>query len=233
MFTALNFIREISFIGVFLRLLCAVLCGGVIGFEREYKRRPAGLRTHILICLGAAMTTLTSQYLYLTMHLYTDIARLGAQVIAGIGFIGAGTIIVTKQRRIKGLTTAAGLWTAAIIGLVCGAGYVECAIFATAMVMFAELVLIKIEYKFARQVRNENMYIEYYHSDTVEKIIHILRDDKIKISNLEITRLKADEDGKGSKYCAIFTVQAGEEHIKDVFQKKIAALDTIIAIEQL
>lgn len=233
MFTALNFIREMNFASVFLRLLCAIICGGIIGFEREYKRRPAGLRTHILICLGAAMTTLTSQYLYLTMHLYTDIARLGAQVIAGIGFIGAGTIIVTKQRRIKGLTTAAGLWTAAIIGLVCGAGYVECAVFATAMVMFAELILIKIEYKFARQVRNENMYIEYYHSDTVEKIIHILRDDKIKISNLEITRLKPDEDGKGSKYCAIFTVQADSELIKDVFSNKIAEIDTIITTEQL
>lgn len=233
MFTALNFIREISFAGVLVRLLAAVICGGVIGFEREYKRRPAGLRTHILICLGAAMTTLTSQYLYLEMHMYTDIARLGAQVIAGIGFIGAGTIIVTKQRRIKGLTTAAGLWTAAIIGLVCGAGYVECAMFATAMVLFAELILIKIEYRFARQVRNENMYIEYYHSDTVEKIIHIIRDDKIKISNLEITRLKPDEDGRGSKYCAIFTVQAGGDLIADVFNKKIAAVENIITIEQL
>ena len=208
MFTAFNFIREMNFAGVFLRLLCAIICGGIIGFERIYKRRPAGLSAHILICLGA-------------------------QVIAGIGFIGAGTIIVTKQRRIKGLTTAAGLWTAAIIGLVCGAGYVECAVFATAMVMFAELILIKIEYKFARQVRNENMYIEYYHSDTVEKIIHILRDDKIKISNLEITRLKPDEDGKGSKYCAIFTVQADSELIKDVFNNKIAEIDTIITTEQL
>ena len=117
-----DFVREMSFLGVTVRMVLAVLCGGLIGIEREYKRRPAGFRTHILICLGAAVTTLTSQYLYLTLELYTDVARLGAQVVAGIGFIGAGTIIVTNRQRVKGLTTAAGLWTSAIIGLVCGAG---------------------------------------------------------------------------------------------------------------
>ena len=92
-------------------IVLAVLCGGLIGLEREYKRRPAGFRTHILICLGAAMTTLTSQHLYLNMGMYTDVSRLGAQVIAGVGFIGAGTIIVTKRQRVKGLTTAAGKQT--------------------------------------------------------------------------------------------------------------------------
>lgn len=110
-------IRTLSFWAILVRLTLAVICGGVIGAERETKRRPAGFRTHILICLGAAITTLTSQYLLLSLHLFTDVARLGAQVISGIGFIGAGTIIVTRDKRVKGLTTAAGLWAAAIIGL--------------------------------------------------------------------------------------------------------------------
>ena len=82
--------------------MIAVVFGGLVGLEREYKRRPAGFRTHILICLGAAMTTLTSQYLLLERGYYTDLSRLGAQVIAGIGFIGAGTIIVTSRQRVKG-----------------------------------------------------------------------------------------------------------------------------------
>ena len=90
-------VRDVTLVSVCLRMVLSVLCGGAIGVEREFKRRPAGFRTHILICLGAAMTTLTGQYLYLTMHYYTDMARLGAQVIAGVGFIGAGTIIVTKR----------------------------------------------------------------------------------------------------------------------------------------
>ena len=126
-----DFVREMDLLAVSVRLVLAMFCGGLIGIEREYKRRPAGFRTHILICLGAAMTTLTSQYLYLVLGLYTDIARLGAQVIAGIGFIGAGTIVVTKRQRVKGLTTAAGLWVAAIIGLMCGAGYAEAALIAS------------------------------------------------------------------------------------------------------
>lgn len=233
MLSIFNFVRELNILSVFIRLLVAVICGGIIGLEREFKRRPAGFRTHILICLGAAMTTLTSQYLYLTMHMFTDIARLGAQVIAGIGFIGAGTIIVTKQRRVKGLTTAAGLWTAAIIGLVSGAGYIECSIFATTMVMLAEMLLIKIEYKFARQVRNENMYVEYYHSDRIEKIIQTVKNENIKISSLEINRIAPDDGVKGSHNCAIITVQANEEKIKSVFTKQISAIEGVITVEQL
>ena len=106
MLSVFDGLREVTFLSVSTRMLLAVVCGGVIGIEREFKRRPAGFRTHILICLGAAMTTLTSQYLYLYMGQYTDMARLGAQVVAGIGFIGAGTIIVTRRQRVKGLTTA-------------------------------------------------------------------------------------------------------------------------------
>ena len=111
------YLREMNFVSVMFRLILAMVCGGMIGLERAFKRRPAGFRTHILICLGASLTTMTSQYLYLNMHYFTDMARLGAQVVAGIGFIGAGTIIVTRRQRVKGLTTAAGLWTSAIASM--------------------------------------------------------------------------------------------------------------------
>ena len=107
MLSVFDGLRSVTTLSVFVRLACAFICGGIIGIERSYKRRPAGFRTHILICIGAAITTLTSQYLYLNMHYFTDMARLGAQVVAGIGFIGAGTIIVTKRQNVKGLTTAA------------------------------------------------------------------------------------------------------------------------------
>ena len=130
-------LRTVTLLSVTVRMVLAVLCGGIIGVEREYKRRPAGFRTHILICLGAAMTTMTSQFLYLNLHYYTDMARLGAQVVAGMGFIGAGTIIVTRRQRVKGLTTAAGLWTSAIVGLALGGGFYEGAIFATALILLA------------------------------------------------------------------------------------------------
>ena len=129
-----------------LRMLLSVLCGGLIGIEREYKRRPAGFRTHILICLGAAMVSLTSQFLFLNMHYYLDVSRMSASVTAGIGFVGAGSIIVTRQQRVKGLTTAAGLWAAAIIGLAVGSGFYEGALLATVLVLLAEAFLSKLEY---------------------------------------------------------------------------------------
>ena len=129
-------LRDVTLASVTTRMLLAVLCGGLIGIERAYKRRPAGFRTHILICLGAAITTLTSQFLYLNLHYYTDMARLGAQVVAGIGFIGAGTIIIHRQL-VRGLTTAASLWATAGIGLAAGAHMYVVAAAATVLTLFA------------------------------------------------------------------------------------------------
>lgn len=154
MLACLDHLREIDLLSTFIRMLLAMICGGMIGIERSCRRRPAGFRTHILICLGAAMTTLTSQYLYTKLSYYTDIARLGAQVVVGIGFIGAGTIMVTRQRRVKGLTTAAGLWSTAIIGLCCGAGFYEGAVCAAVMVMLVEGVFSKFEFRLMNNARS-------------------------------------------------------------------------------
>lgn len=143
--------------------------------------------------------------------MFTDIGRLGAQVVAGIGFIGAGTIIVTNRQRVKGLTTAAGLWTSAIIGLVCGAGYVECALFATFMVLVAELLLIKIEYRFARKIDDVNLYVEYVKADSIESIVRLLRERRVKMNGLEITRVAA-EDG-AQHYNAVITVQISKNSL--------------------
>lgn len=146
MLHCLDFLRGMDLLSVTVRVLLALVCGGMIGIERSEKRRPAGFRTHILICLGAAMTTATSQYVYVVLGLYSDVARLGAQVIAGISFIGAGAIIMTKWRRVRGLTTAAGLWVAAIVGLCCGAGFYEGAVYGTALVLVAEVFFSKLAY---------------------------------------------------------------------------------------
>lgn len=230
MLSCFDFAREMDLLALTVRLVLSVLCGGLIGIEREYKRRPAGFRTHILICLGAAMTTLTSQYLYLVLHLYTDIARLGAQVIAGVGFIGAGTIVVTRRQRVKGLTTAAGLWVAAIIGLMCGAGYVEGAAFATVMVLIAEILLIKLEYRFARTASDVNLYIEYWHADTLQKVIAAVKSVKAKVLGLEISRVAEGED---HYYCAVVTVQTERKHPIKELTAILANMENIINLEEL
>ena len=146
MLTIFSALREFTLLSIALRMFLSMLCGGMIGLERTYRRRPAGMRTHMLICLGAAMTTMTSQYLLLYMNYFTDMARLGAQVVAGIGFIGAGTIIVTRHQKVRGLTTAAGLWTCAIVGLALGAGFFEGALAVTALVMLAEIFFSRLEH---------------------------------------------------------------------------------------
>ena len=172
-------LRDISFLSTAIRMLMAVACGGLIGVEREYKRRSAGFRTHILVCLGASMTTLTSQYLGLYMHYFTDMGRLGAQVVAGIGFIGAGTIIVTKGNRVKGLTTAAGLWTAAIIGLSLGCGFYEGAIFTTVAILLAELLFSKWEYRLMNAAPEINLYMEYTDGNCLEKVLKLYREQEV------------------------------------------------------
>ena len=154
MIHALDCFRELTLLGVVVRLLMAMICGGLIGLNRERMRRPkglAGFRTYMLVCVGAALTILISQYEYImvttqwqdvAIHngIKTDVSRFGAQVINGIGFLGAGTILVTSDDKIKGLTTAAGLWASACMGLAIGAGFFECAILSVALIYFAMYV---------------------------------------------------------------------------------------------
>ena len=139
MIEALDCLRGLNTGAVLLRLVLAMLFGGMIGLERGRKGRAAGFRTYMLVCLGAALTMLLSQYeYYMITHdwaelaaeigLRTDVSRFGAQVVNGIGFLGAGTIIVTGHQEVKGLTTAAGLWASACMGLAIGAGFYECVI---------------------------------------------------------------------------------------------------------
>ena len=226
MFHFLDPLRDITLLSVLVRLVLAVLCGGLIGIEREHKRRPAGFRTHILICLGAAMTTMTSEFLFLYLQLYTDIARLGASVVAGIGFIGAGTIIVTKRRQVKGLTTAAGLWTCAIIGLAAGAGYYEAAVIVTAVILIAEIFFSKFEYWVITNSRNLNIFVEYSESGNLDDLIRLIKVNRVVILDLEITR-------SGNNSSAIFQLQLPKKLSHDRLMTDISSSEGIISVEEL
>lgn len=215
-----SLIRGVGIVGVAVRMLLAVICGGLIGLERESKRRSAGFRTHTLICIGASLTTLTSQYL-VSMGLNTDPARLGAQVIAGMGFIGAGAIIVTSRRQVKGLTTAAGLWASAIIGLAIGTGYYEAALIAVALVLFSELVLSKLEYFIISTARSMNLYIEFATSETLDTIVEEMKRHDLTITDIEITKSRPSE---GMHMSAILSLK---------FKKKIAHENIMATISEI
>lgn len=222
--------REITMFSVALRMTLAVVCGGIIGAEREFKRRPAGFRTHIIICLGACMTTLTSQYMALVLGYFTDLARLGAQVIAGVGFIGAGTIIVTKRQRVKGLTTAAGLWCSAIIGLALGGGFYEGGILTTLLIMLAELVFAKWEYKLLNSAPEMNLYIEYQGKGTLEHVLKLIHECEIKLLDLEITR-KATADEKTT--CAIFALRLNKKFSSTYILEQFTKIPGILLVEEM
>jgi putative Mg2+ transporter-C (MgtC) family protein len=225
----IRFTHEFNMWGAMLRMLIAVICGGIIGIEREHKRRPAGFRTHILICLGASMTMLTSQYIYIGLGLFTDLARLGAQVIAGIGFIGAGTIIVTKRRQVKGLTTAAGLWTSAIVGLAVGAGYVEAALITTLLVILIELVLSRFEYFIMSTARCINLYVEYRDTETLAQISEYMRSHKVNVIDLQITR-----SGAETKHpCAILSLELPRKLGHDRVMTALSEINGIVSVEEL
>ena len=223
-------LRDVTQASVTVRMLLAVLCGGIIGLGRAYKRRPAGFRTHILICLGAAITTLTSQYLYLNLHYYTDMARLGAQVVAGMGFIGAGTIIVTRRQRVKGLTTAAGLWTAAIVGLALGGGFYEGGIAATGLILLAELLFSKLEYRMLDNAPEVNLFMEYSGKPCLEKVLKLYRERELKVINMEITRSTESETHNA---CAIFTLRLNRRCGVERLLTEMNAVPGVVSVEEL
>ena len=177
-------IRELTLTGIILRILVSIVLGGVIGVERGMKNRPAGLRTYMLVCMGSCVVMLINQY---TTQVFGtgDPVRLGAQVISGIGFLGAGTIVVTSHNQIKGLTTAAGLWASACIGLAIGIGLYEVAIIAGLCVFAVLTVLHEMDYFLHSRTRMVDAYIELDHTVSLGKFIRNIREQGLEISNIQ------------------------------------------------
>jgi putative Mg2+ transporter-C (MgtC) family protein len=142
-------IRDIDYITIG-RVFLAFVLGGLVGFERERTQRPAGLRTHMLVAAGAACFTVASIYGFQGLGANSDPARLAAQIITGIGFLGAGAIFRTGDT-VKGLTTASSIWITASIGILIGAGMIYLAIFTTAMTWFVLYVLKGLEIRLERK----------------------------------------------------------------------------------
>ena len=222
-------IRDITTLSTLIRMFMAMLLGGVIGMERSYKNRPAGFRTHILVCVGACIASMTGIYLYLNMHLPTDISRLGGQVVSGLGFIGGGTIIVLNNKKIKGLTTAAGLWTCGIIGLAVGAGFYEGAILGTALVLIAQTLFFKLGSKIAHNEAFQ-ILLQYNDKNALNDVMRYCKDQRMVISNLAAT---GQRDDTHSVYSVILTVRPRQKVDHEKIRQYINNIPGIIAIETL
>ena len=186
-------LREVTYLAVLLRIFAAVIIGGVLGLERGMKNRPAGLRTYMLVCVGACVIMLTNQYIFQVFG-SGDPVRMAAQVVSGIGFLGAGTIIVTRRNQIKGLTTAAGLWSAAGVGLALGVGFYEAAIVGSFAVFFVMTLLQKMDNKLHRRSRQLEAYIELS-SISLGDFLRTMRESGIEISDVQRESGEEESDG--------------------------------------
>lgn len=192
----LNLVREVNWFSILLRLCLAILCGGIIGIERGRKGRTAGFRTHVLVCMGSTLTVLTNQYM-IQVFGNGDPARLGAQVINGIGFLGTGTILITEQREVKGLTTAAGLWASACMGLAIGAGFYEGMLLGFLAIFLSIKVLPYVEGFLLARSRNMNLYVELTTLERMKDFIQLMRDRSIQIYDVEIDRRGSGRNQSG------------------------------------
>lgn len=176
-----------------LRLVLACIFGAILGVEREIRRRPAGLRTYMLVCVGSALVMITNGLLTLDYPM-VDPSRMGAQVISGIGFLGAGTIIVTGKNRVQGLTTAAGLWATACVGLAVGAGYIEIAAIGCAITFLVVVIIYRVDDKITARSKIMEFYIEFDTISSMRGFIRTVKNYEIKLSNFEVIRNRYAEE---------------------------------------
>ena len=222
-------IREVTYLAVAIRIFAAVIIGGILGLERGMKNRPAGLRTYMLVCVGACVIMLTNHYVF-QVYGVGDPVRMGAQVVNGIGFLGAGTIIVTRRNQIKGLTTAAGLWSAAGVGLALGIGFYEAAIAGTLAVFIVIALLQKMDNKLHRRSKQLEAYIELSAEISLGDFLRTMREDGIDVSDVQ--RESSEEEGKGVRaYVATLKGKTRKSHTE--LMEAVLAIPGVVFVEEL
>jgi putative Mg2+ transporter-C (MgtC) family protein len=199
-------LREINYLSIIVRMLLALLCGGIIGYDREKKGRPAGFRTHILVCIGSSLVMITSQYIVTVLNLEADPTRMGAQVISGIGFLGAGTILITPKQHVKGLTTAAGLWACASMGLALGIGFYEGAILGCIFILASMKILQEFEAKLLLKSDIVEIYIEVTQVEGIGKMLGFLKENQVSILHMETVTNK-DEDSSIGLFISVMEMK--------------------------
>ena len=187
-------LREVTYLAIAIRILVAVIIGGLIGLERGLKNRPAGLRTYMLVCVGACIVMLTNQYM-VQVYGSGDPVRMGAQVVSGIGFLGAGTIIVTRRNQIKGLTTAAGLWSAAGVGLALGIGFYEAALVGGFAVFFVMTLLQRMDNNMHRNAKVLEVYVELGSGLSLGDFLREVRSREIEVAHTQREFDNEPDDG--------------------------------------
>lgn len=242
MTAALADLKQFHFLAVALRLILAVGAGGVVGYGRAKKQRNAGFRTYMLISLGAALTILISLYEYEMFQgqwafmkeiesLKFDASRFAAQVINGIGFLAAGTIIAIGHQQVSGLTTAIGLFACVTMGIAAGAGFYECVIIAMVLIIFSLEVMQPIEVAFKRRLRNITILVEFNDMESFHEITDYLKEHNVTIYDIDVERKK--RQGKQMP-CAVLTLKLSRDNTShSAILSTLAEMDCVYAVKEL
>lgn len=243
-----NFLEYIGMIGIesgqqmvtgLVRLFLAAVLGAVIGIEREKKHRPAGLRTHMLVCVASALVMITNEQL-IQAYGTGDPTRMGAQVISGIGFLGAGTILTDRQNRIRGLTTAAGLWASACVGLAVGGGFYIGGIATCVLMMVIFTKFIEVEQRFVRKSLVMEINVVF---DGPKNMNHFISDITVQgcsilsFEYVDLEDLKAETDidvaGYKKKVCANMHILLPGKRIHQQILEMLEGSKGLIHMEEL
>lgn len=222
-------LHQLNYLSIVVRILLATMIGCLIGLERERKNRPAGFRTYALVSVGACLVMMTNQYMF-GLYQSGDPARMGAQVISGVGFLGAGTILVTRNNQVRGLTTAAGLWTSACVGLALGIGF-----YVGALIVGGVLLLVMILFRPLNRVMHRKngimrLYAHFSSSDDIDVFLRECRTEKVAVADMQpLMQKDADKGG----IVVLIEMKHVPEADHETLVRKFSALQGVRYMEEL
>ena len=225
----LEYLREINMASICVRIVLSLIIGGILGMERVRKNRPTGFRTYMLVCLGSTLVMMTNQYVYQRFG-SSDLTRMGAQVISGIGFLGAGTIIVTGRQQIKGIMTAAGMWTSACCGLAIGIGFYEGAIAGGIVVFLIMEFLERLEGVIRNHSQIMDVYLEFDGKKMFSNFLTYARNNEFEVSNIQMNKNK---HMKESEMSVVLTLESRTKRTQEEMLSVISNMDGVDFIEKL
>ena len=226
---SIEYLREINIVSICLRIVLSLVIGGILGLERGRKNRPAGFRTYILVCLGSTLVMMTNQYVYQVFGT-SDPTRMGAQVISGIGFLGAGTIMVTGRQQIKGITTAAGMWSAACCGLAIGIGFYEGAIVGGIVVFLIMEFLEKMDGVIRSHSNIMDVYLEFDGKKMFSAFLTSARESGFDVTNIQISKNKHIKSGELS---VVLTLESQTKRTQEEMLSVVGSIEGVSFIEKL
>ena len=213
---------------VILRMVAALVLGALIGIDRGAKRRGGGARTDAAVCLGAAMVVMTGQYMEMRYQGTTDVARMASQVVSRVGFLGAGSIIVSRHQ-VKGLTSAAGIWVCACIGLAVGIGFVDGAIIATLILLSGLHILPIVEARVYKHSRYMVLQVEAAEGGTSIELMRKLKADGCIVDLFEVEKAGTNV----SSFTIALTVRIPHRLNREQYVESLMKIKGILSVDSM